>query len=160
MAVTTTPRVISRVRDILGLRGSPIAHAQNSIFAVVVANPENEPVTIGFNRPTNQQKVQTFGNGTAGTAITAGTPITLYTVTTGKKLYLTSLLVGQNLAGQGPSILLKDGTTDMGAFFAGDRASAQLITGPTPVEISTSVRLDASGNTTVVYFGVGYEEDA
>ncbi len=129
-------------------------------LAVVNSTTTNKTTIKTQTKPENDSRsIVTFGNTKSGTAITAGSPATMYTVTSGKTFYLMGLMISAN-GGNGGEVLVS-GTTKFGFRFGNDTGFWSLQSGEQPILKATTgqtIQVDAAGNLTAFYVGWGYEE--
>lgn len=119
-------------------------------------------VGIGFPSPTTNQTIVQKAYGKGYQAITAGTGATLYTVTAGKTLYISSLTVCGAL-GAANSIEIRDngsgGTIIYGSrTYEGTSETYARQTFPTPLKFSTNVWIDVAANASITWAFSGWEE--
>lgn len=105
------------------------------------------------------QTIVTQSSAKSGTAVTAGTGATLYTVTTGKIFYVTSIILGNN--GSNTILEMRDngasGSLKLSSFLVSANNSIAF-TFPTPISFSTNVFVDISASSTLVWALNGWEE--
>lgn len=109
--------------------------------------------------PDGTQTIVTKSSGKNGTAITAGTGSTLYTVTGGKTFYMTSANFDFGTAG---SMEVRDNGSGGTVKLAGQEFTGsfthEMYVFPTPIAFTTNVWLDTTANTTVTWSFNGYEQ--
>lgn len=142
MVQVTTPIILRRLREILGLRQQSIVHSQNSIFPV--APVENFPAGVkNVNRAFNKTVQYNFSSGVTPTSDQ------IITVTAGKIGYIHSFLLQHN-SGAAAIIVLRDATADAGTTVIHVRPAAQIIiehVSPVPIPIKNGLRFDAGDQT-------------
>lgn len=117
-------------------------------------------VTAGLVAPATGQTVVMKASGKGGQAVTAGTGVTLYTVTALKNFYVQSIFIQISAAyifeirdgGSSGTIKVSGGS--------GNNADQFQMTFPTPLKFTTDVWFDISANNTIWYTLVGYEVTA
>ena len=157
------PTVMQTYRDTLQVGSAPsfIDSSEKIIPVAVVAGAVTANVTLTplLSAPSSSQTlVRASNGGKAGTAITAGTGVLVYTVTAGKTLYVTGFMLSTN---SGTNWELRDGTTIAGTV----KASGQNCVGNMPVlppgclmSFTSGVFLDVTPSATYGWVLVGFEQ--
>lgn len=172
--------VIKEIRDVAGIGGQyfdPVIKSQ--VRPVLVMNPDGvnasltgdiaatnstttNKTTLEVNNlvEADDRSLVRFGTSRSGQSVTAGTPVTMYTVTAGKTLYLTFLSLGRTSGGSVE--LLASGTTIGSINTNGAVNNSQLaLNGQTPIKFTSgqTVQIDVdAGTITCHVLGVGWEE--
>lgn len=114
--------------------------------------------TPALSVPSVSQTIVMKGSGKSPVAITAGTGLSLYSVTGGKTLYVQTLFIGDSVNN---NFDIRDGTI-AGTILFSFRAVTSVtnngvITFPTPLKFSTAVFLDSGTNSSINWGFVGFE---
>lgn len=123
--------------------------------------------TANFPTPSANQTIVTYSTSKSGQAITAGTGVTVGTVTAGKTFYCTNISVEQNSNNVGTTWNLRDGGVAgtlkasgvIGMANGWERYSGGAITLPTPIAFTggNAINLDVNNTSTVIYVISGFE---
>lgn len=116
----------------------------------------------GFSVEGSGQTIVSNTNGKAGTAITAGTGVTIRTVTASKDAYITSFSIGQQSATSAVRWELRDGGSGGTLIYGGECQQVGSVTSnyvfPTPIKFGTDIWLDISSNETIIWAYSGWEQ--
>jgi hypothetical protein len=148
----------------LGQQGALSAIAGTGVIPVVPLNTATTPIYVSGSITNTPAGIVMKCSGKAGTAITPGTGILLYTTTGGKTLYISSIGINFNIA-TAVSFDIKDSTTAagsaviagaIGASTGGDQTWNQSY--PNPAKFANGLFLDTTaGPTACTWNFVGWE---
>lgn len=157
--------IIRRIRDLFGVpyeAAKNFFHKGNVVFSVPVTDANvavNVAGALSFSKGGSSQTLIGTANAKAGTSVTAGTGATLYTVTSGKKLYVTHINISATTA---TALEIRDGTISgtlkIGGVTASSPGPASDFVFPTPIEFSTAVFVDLGSTQTINWSISGWEE--
>ena len=115
-------------------------------------------VATGCIVPTANQTLITLCNGMGVTSI-SGAGVDIYTVTGGKKLYITAISFSSDTGGNDQFGIFDNGTGGTAKFNGFSVTSQnQFISLPSPISFATKVTLASAGTKNYKYSLIGYEE--
>lgn len=157
MADITDTNLISRLKQYLGLRGRAITSSRNSVYPVIVVNPNELPVALSApSIPYGATNI--LGYASKGAATTGA----LYTVPAGKVGYIIATSL-QNNAAAGAYLQINNaavvvfilaGTTTSGAYILNNPSVAFRL----PAGYSVNWNVSAGGGAEFSWYG--WEQDA
>lgn len=163
MIVPLNPTVMQQYRDALLVPACPSfidTDAPVQPVSVIGGATLNAVLTgAGFSTPSSSQTPVCVTSGKAGNAVTAGSPETLHTVTSGKTFYLTAVTLGCTSTAGAVIELLDDATSKVVfPFSAATPSTGQSASFPTGIKFTNSVKIDVAGAAVTTYYTIsGFE---